>query len=77
MLPIGLTLAGVLARVRKDLSCVPVVSCIGEVHGTPESYGRFMGGSDQNTDNLGQFEQSVHFMQSTQSRINTGDFVYR
>ena len=40
-----------------------------------EIYGRFMGGSDRNTNNSGRFAQSVHFMQIVQSRINTGYFA--
>jgi hypothetical protein len=40
-----------------------------------ELYGRFMGGSDRNTSNSGHFGQSMQFVQITQSRINTGDFV--
>jgi hypothetical protein len=40
-----------------------------------EIYGRFMGGSDRNTGNLGRLGQSRHFMQIVQSRINTGYFA--
>ena len=42
-----------------------------------EVYGRFMGVSDQNMDNPRRCEQSVHFVQMVQSRINTGDFASR
>ena len=45
--------------------------------GRPEVYGWFMGGSDQNTDNPGRFEQFGHFMHTAQSRINTGDCASR
>jgi hypothetical protein len=41
------------------------------------SYWRFMGGSDRNTSNLGRSAQTVHDMQSVQSRINTGYFASR
>lgn len=44
--------------------------------GSCEFYGRFMGGSDQNTDNPGRFEQSGHSMHVAQSRIKTGDCAY-
>ena len=40
-------------------------------------YGRFMGGSDRITSNSGRFGQSMQFMQSVQSRINTGYFASR
>jgi hypothetical protein len=42
-----------------------------------EIYGRFMGGSDQNTGNLCRFEQSGHFMHTAQSGINAGDCALR
>ena len=45
--------------------------------GGAEVYGRFMGGSDQNTDNPGRVEQSGHFMHMAQSRINSGDCASR
>jgi len=45
--------------------------------GSSEVYGRFMGGSDQNTDNPGRFEQAGQFMHTAQSRINTGDCASR
>jgi hypothetical protein len=45
--------------------------------GSPEVYGRFMGGSDPNTDNPGRFEQFGHCMHIAQSRINTGDCATR
>jgi hypothetical protein len=50
---------------------------IADVPGTAEVYGRFMGGSGQNTSNSGHFGQSVHDMQIAQSRINTGDCASR
>jgi hypothetical protein len=34
---------------------------------------KFMGGSDQSTDNPGRFEQSGQFLQIAQSRIDTGN----
>ena len=78
---IGLTFKVVLARVRKDSNCsegiVPVVSRMPEVQGTPETYGRFMGGSDQNTSNPGRVGQIGQFMQISQSRINTDYFACR
>ena len=40
-----------------------------------ELYGRFMGGSDRNTSNLGRFGQSRHFRHMAQGRINTGYFA--
>ena len=52
-------------------------SCTETGNGSPEVYGRFMGGSDQNTDNPGRFEQSGHFMHMAQRRINTGDCASR
>jgi hypothetical protein len=42
-----------------------------------EVYGRFMSGSDLNTDNLGRSGQSLHFRQIVQRRINTGDCASR
>lgn len=50
-------------------------SCTETGKGSAEVYGRFMGGSDQNTDNSGQFELFVHFMRIAQSRIDNGDCV--
>jgi hypothetical protein len=71
--------AGGFARVGRtlDRSPQPVEGVLrmqksGEV---AEIYGRFMGGSDRNTSNLGRFGQSRHFMQMAQSRINTGYFA--
>jgi hypothetical protein len=64
-------------RFRSDASfrelLVEGASCTESGRGSAEVYGRFMGGSDQNTDNSGRFEQSGHFMHMAQSRINTGD----
>jgi len=51
--------------------------CTESGKGSAEVYGRFMGGSDQNTDNPGRFEQSGHFRQIVQSRINNGDCASR
>jgi len=53
------------------------VLCSAEGQANAEVYGRFMGGSDPNTDNPGRFEQSGHFMHMAQSRINTGDCASR
>jgi len=69
------------AGVLDSLNChpgfwqVPVrdVPVIGHEQGMRKVYGRFMGGSDQNTDNPGRFEQSEHFMHMAQSRMITGD----
>ena len=47
--------------------------CTESGKGSAEVYGRFMGGSDQNTDNPGRFEQFGHCMHMAQSSINTGD----
>jgi hypothetical protein len=52
-------------------------SCTENGQGRAEVYGRFMGGSDQNTDNPGRLEQSEHFMPASQSRINTRDCATR
>jgi hypothetical protein len=52
-------------------------SCTENGKGKAEVYGRFMGGSDQNMDNPGRFEQSGHFMHIAQSCINTGDYASR
>lgn len=46
--------------------------CTGSGNGAAKVYGRFMGGSDQNTGNPGRFEQSGRFMHMAQIRINTG-----
>lgn len=51
--------------------------CTESGRGSAEVYGRFMGGSDQNTDNPGRFEQSGQFMHMAQSLINTGDCACR
>jgi hypothetical protein len=46
-----------------------------EVHGNPESWRRFGGGSDRNRALLGKPVQPVHDMQMAQGRINTGYFA--
>jgi len=60
---------GVLARVRPGSYQV--------CSGAAEVYGRFMGGSDQNAGNPGQFGQLRQFMHTAQSRINTDYFASR
>jgi hypothetical protein len=52
-------------------------SCTESGKGSREAYGRFMGGSGQNTNNPGRLEQSGHFMHIAQSRINTGGCASR
>jgi hypothetical protein len=73
--------AGGFARVRRTLDRPPQpmegllrMQKSGEV---ARLYGRFMGGSDRNTSNSGRFGQAVQFMQTVQSRINTGYFASR
>jgi len=73
--------AGGFARVRRTLDRPPQpvegllrMQKSGEA---AELYGRFMGGSDRNTGNSGQSEQTVHGMQIVQCRINTGYFASR
>jgi hypothetical protein len=48
---------------------------LSSTEGRLEVYGRFMGGSDLNTGNPGQFGQSRQFMHIVQNRINTGYFA--
>jgi hypothetical protein len=49
------------------------VSCTESRKERNEIYGPFYGRFDQNTGNLGRFEQSGHFMHMAQSGINSGD----
>jgi hypothetical protein len=68
-----------VCRFRSDPSfgelLVDGASCTTIAKGNPEVYGRFMGGSVQNTDNPGRFEQFGHCMHVAQSLINTGYFA--
>jgi len=48
-----------------------------EEQGEVEIWWRFGGGSDRNRALLGTKGNSMHVMQIAQSRINTGDSVYR
>jgi hypothetical protein len=76
VLKIGSGFASGFARVRKDSDALGVLPAVpfrmAEVQESEEVYGRFMGGSDQNTGNPGQFGQSRQFMHIVQSRINIG-----
>ena len=71
--------AGGFARIGRTLDRPPQpvegILRMQESGEVAELYGRFMGGSDRNTGNSGRFEQSGHFMQIVQSRINTGYFA--
>jgi ribosomal protein S2 len=48
---------------------------IAQAQDEAEVYGRFMGGLFRNKRNSGRCGQIEHFMQSVQSRINTGCFA--
>jgi hypothetical protein len=61
---------------RQELSVLAVLE-IAEVHGNGEIWRRFGGGSDRNRALLGNGGNSMHDMQSVQSRINTGYFASR
>ena len=61
---------------RQELSVLAVLE-IAEVHGNAEIWWRFGGGSDRNRALLGNGGNSMHDMQSVQSRINTGHFASR
>ena len=73
--------AGGFARVGRTLDCSPQpVEAVLRMQKSGEVvqiYGRFMGGLNRNTSNSGRFEQSMHFMQMAQGRINTGYFASR
>jgi len=59
---------------RRELFVLAVLE-MAEVHGNPESWRRFGGGSDRNRALLGKPVQPVHDMQMAQGRINTGYFA--
>ena len=61
---------------RQELSVLAVFD-IAEVHGNTEIWRRFGGGSDRNRALLGNKGNSMHDMQSMQSRINTAYFASR
>jgi len=70
MMPTRLAYPGFREQLRADGTF-----CTESGKGSADVYGRFMGGSGQNTDKPSRLEQSGHFMHMAQSRINSGYFA--
>jgi hypothetical protein len=70
-------LAHVGGNLDRPERSVQVALHMAQVQGDTESCRRFWGGSDRNRALLGNTGNSMHDMQSVQSRINTGDSASR
>ena len=79
MLKIAQFVASVLPSLWLAVAMLQVVIfavlCGENSFGHPKVYGRFMGGSASNGGNPGRFEQTRHFLQDAESRINADYFA--
>ena len=77
MLNSGSNFIGGVAQVADNLDrpepSVQAVLHVRQMQGNAEIWWRFGGGSDRNRALLSNPDNSMHFMQDAQSRINTGD----